>query len=397
MITCKEDLVNTYIVNDCDVKRERYLELCEKFDIDWGGSCKQASKFIPTRSYCLCNGFELWQTDSVDGKGLKQLKLSDLFPENLVNTKVYSTDEEVVRMYAELIGVNYKMDHEKYSAAGYAYREMTLCVECFRSGYKVDKFWGEITEPQIRALHREKFPDQYAERESQYAVLRKGGRYTFEHGKPVDFGDVVGCFKCSDSVKPLPSTFFDEPKDNEVKFDYELIGRIGATHYSTNHRELYKVINGELMFWYNFGERWEATTKTKAEVLLLIKPIPPKPQTKFTYELVTDMDTNEIAKAMIDGEVFYSKDGVLGYKWNGESFCEVDDESENVDILVTGDYYRRVETEVDWLDCLDEFLYGSGVYAYVIKENKIKISGYIDSDKFAEMCRVALKGMGELE
>ena len=70
---------------------------------------------------------------------------------------------------------------------------------------------------------------------------------------------------------------------------------------------------------------------------------------KVTYEKV-EMSTNEIAKAMIDGEVFYSADGDYYYEWNGKSFTDSDGDC----FYVFGHFYRRVETEVKWYDDIPE-------------------------------------------
>lgn len=59
---------------------------------------------------------------------------------------------------------------------------------------------------------------------------------------------------------------------------------------------------------------------------------------KYAYELVEDMTLNEIAKAMIDGEVFYNYDGDSEYSWDGGKFIS----TYNSDVLATGEYYRRV-------------------------------------------------------
>lgn len=61
------------------------------------------------------------------------------------------------------------------------------------------------------------------------------------------------------------------------------------------------------------------------------------PQKHYTYELVTDLSTNEIAKAMIDGEVFYSANGKFEYKWLGNRF--------NFN-LFNDEFYRRKEIEM---------------------------------------------------
>jgi len=65
-------------------------------------------------------------------------------------------------------------------------------------------------------------------------------------------------------------------------------------------------------------------------------------QKQFAYELVTDLTTDEIAKAMIDGEVFYTRNGAHHYKWDGFEFV---DEKDNHTRMV-GEYCRRKEIEM---------------------------------------------------
>lgn len=78
------------------------------------------------------------------------------------------------------------------------------------------------------------------------------------------------------------------------------------------------------------------------EELVNKKKEKPMTQKQYTYELVTDLSTNEIAKAMIDGEVFYSKCGKFEYTWNGNSFID----SRGLDVAITGEFYRKKEIEI---------------------------------------------------
>lgn len=69
----------------------------------------------------------------------------------------------------------------------------------------------------------------------------------------------------------------------------------------------------------------------------------PKPRMKINYELV-DMDSAGIAKAMIDGETFYNEFGGQSFEWKESRFVNMASGSQ---ILVDGDFYRKVETEID--------------------------------------------------
>ena len=72
-------------------------------------------------------------------------------------------------------------------------------------------------------------------------------------------------------------------------------------------------------------------------------------KTKVTFELIEDLSYNEIAIAMIKGETFYNEYGCVSYRWNGEMFIN----NYNCVNCVKGDFYRRVETPVEWWEDLD--------------------------------------------
>jgi len=66
---------------------------------------------------------------------------------------------------------------------------------------------------------------------------------------------------------------------------------------------------------------------------------------KVTYEKV-NMSLNDIAKAMIEGAVFYSETGIYSYSWSNYKFLNI--KGDVIDIA--GDFYRKVETQVSWYD-----------------------------------------------
>lgn len=158
MITKKEDLVNTYIVNDNGVLRDAYLDLCRKFKFiarnnnDWY-NCEMV----------FVNGVRV---DTVGighhNKCKKQLHLSDLI--SLENSKVYTTDQEVIRKYAELLGKNIRsgadinIDSEVKGCADGECSAFTFGDEWDDSYAKFDTR-REITTNQINVLYAEKFGD----------------------------------------------------------------------------------------------------------------------------------------------------------------------------------------------------------------------------------------------
>lgn len=71
---------------------------------------------------------------------------------------------------------------------------------------------------------------------------------------------------------------------------------------------------------------------------------------KYEY---CDMTHNEIAIAMINGEVFFSQFGERYYYWNGEDFVN----NEGCRISVTGAFYKREGGKV-----MIKFELGKGFY-----------------------------------
>lgn len=120
----------------------------------------------------------------------------------------------------------------------------------------------------------------------------------------------------------------------------------GATHYSDESDVWY-------FSWFKKeGDKWfiqiwsdngnwvacENDEHIKSEV----KPIPteaPEPTKTYRYEKVTD-SIEKIAKAMIDGEVFYSQGGSDRFYWRLNGFGKNN-------LALTGlngfDFYRRIE------------------------------------------------------
>ena len=90
--------------------------------------------------------------------------------------------------------------------------------------------------------------------------------------------------------------------------------------------------------------------------VFLINGVKEMSKTKVNYELVTDLTINEIAKAMIDGEVFYNN--CASYYWSG-SRLEMEHEGETYDFIfhLGIKFYRRIETPCEWWEDLDSLKY----------------------------------------
>ena len=83
---------------------------------------------------------------------------------------------------------------------------------------------------------------------------------------------------------------------------------------------------------------------TAGKTELTLKDFKPK---QFKTEYVkADMSSAEIAKAMIDGEIFYSANGKYSYSWNGIRFVN----HLGTDIGIVGKFWRKVETEIQWYE-----------------------------------------------
>ena len=330
MSLTKEQLINTYIVNDCPVKREAYRNACNSTGILGVGPesfTSDSFKFIGVAYSYAC------LSDEVSAE-FKQLHLSDLI--DLENSKVYTTDPEVVRMYGKLCGVEAITDHEKHNSKIYAFDGFT--VECLVGGYTGDEFDNEITEAQVRALYREK----------------SGGDNKEEGVSKLKVDPIV----------------YEEGMRNAMKKIAKSCGKtFGA---DVGYEDLPELVES-----------------------LINKP-KPKPKTRSEYVKV-EMDTNDIAKAMIDGEVFYSELGEHEYSWGGDGFIDKQGDT----VRVVGDYYRKQEVEVDWRDELESFVKRSvylerdtnlyEAFTQPESENERKFD-----DDFLEMYRVVLRARGEI-
>lgn len=214
----REDLVNTYIVNDKGVLRDTYSGVCKKHGI----SLDYISMWPNAKTYGIADHLptnEVWADfgkKSIDK--CKQLHLSDLI--DLENSKVYTTDPEVIRKYAELCGK--EVAHiGTYNGFYNGIGNNKIKGFTLGSHRNQDPNYHDVTELQINALYAEKFGDAGTETPEEKEVLdaiepvkscihcKRGGKWEFTSGKPIDNGDTVALFDCVNSEKPLPGDFFD--------------------------------------------------------------------------------------------------------------------------------------------------------------------------------------------
>jgi hypothetical protein len=111
---------------------------------------------------------------------------------------------------------------------------------------------------------------------------------------------------------------------------------------------------------------------------------PVKLRVKVEYVKVEE-SSNFIAKAMIDGEVFYSPQGLTSFLWNGTRF-----ESDTGRVVnVNGNYYRKVETEITWRDELKDYLATPSENGEVFfKFDVFNDGGHLTENEFIEMCHL---------
>ena len=104
----------------------------------------------------------------------------------------------------------------------------------------------------------------------------------------------------------------------------------------------YKIDGG---IYKHFGTRREMSNYDAINMVVdgqkgnVAKPIP---TLRETFVKV-DMPINDIAKAMIDGEVFYSEDGKKCASWSDGYFCN----NYGLQCILTGPFHRKTLTPVD--------------------------------------------------
>lgn len=166
--------------------------------------------------------------------------------------------------------------------------------------------------------------------------------------------------------------------------DYNLVEKIGATHYASG--VYYKAVD-ELLQWRN--GRWEQSTSNASWMLNVLKPIPPKPQVRFEYELAGFNKASEAVVAWENGdELFVENPLVSSQKYLKAEFSS---------LMFPQKLYRRVEKVVDWSESVVEILEGySGVSISKTFSNQIKIGGVYTKEQAIELAKAILRAAGEL-
>lgn len=189
-----------------------------------------------------------------------------------------------------------------------------------------------------------------------------------------------------------------------MKIDYELVEKIGATHYYKLRRGGYVLINIDSAKLTNINARRfdikqfisvnddgsiSDTYSVSASLKFLLsnaKPIPPKPPVRVEYEKVTD-------------SIFDLKDeferGELYKPMNDGSYEQITGDVKLCDLFGYGLIYRRIEKPVDWRDVLCQNQVG--ITPRVIEGAEIvEIDEYFNKEQAIELARDILQATGEM-
>ena len=293
MITCKEDLVNTYIENDNGVLRDVYVSLMNLHKVYICGGLTNFNylmkkKYIGVRDFGIGVGGQ-GEWNNTHFINAKQLTLTDLLPTTYENTKVYSLDEDVIRKYADLCGKEYEPIIAHNGVIGVSrYADRDYMGFYSNSHTDTKQELTTITPEQILAAWDLKFNNQGLSIIEEYEKIMK---------------------RCGDINVAL------QGMDNAP---------IGI---------------GKSIVMHALDELEKAILE------------PQKPKTRIEYVKV-DASLSDIAKMMIDGETFYNESGDTSYAWSGYRF-EVNNGGQ---IEIRGDFYRRIEKEVIWQEEATEFI-----------------------------------------
>lgn len=338
MITCKEDLVNTYIENDNGVLRDVYVSLLLLNGIEHQSGYHNGNSWYDLNYIGFCSKWslnEIGQSVS-DERGIsecKQLTLADLLPTSYENTKVYSLDEDVIRKYAELCGVEYNHRHTDDEEVG------------------------------ICKVNNQGFVD------------------TFIVGSVVDIR--VKCTALT-TEQILAAWDLRFNQDGESKMiDLELAKKIGATHYSSSGR-LYK--KGFCNFSEFNGHSWETlhdsvAWRIEVEKINFVKP----PRTKIEYVKCEFEHAWQAVKAFEEGVKMHF-DAAYDMSSEPPAMVEVASEMEAARYAKCDALYERTEFEIDWYYAREEFLEGCEDSDYA---QSMDVNGKsIHDNDFIEMCHL---------
>lgn len=174
-------------------------------------------------------------------------------------------------------------------------------------------------------------------------------------------------------------TLSDLKEKKQMKIDYELAEKIGATHYSEKSGKFYKVVGNDFILFN--GSFWVVSELTAEDAIPYIKPIP-KPLTRTEYEKVTE-SIFDLREEFEGGELYGDNIGVT----------KIEKLAHLGACVQHGLIYRKVQKPVDWREevCAEfDSLVKTGVGVEFPCRTQFTSNGFIN------LCRVTLRALGEL-
>ena len=166
-----------------------------------------------------------------------------------------------------------------------------------------------------------------------------------------------------------------------MNFDYDLIERIGATHYDDSGELLYRVDGFVVEYFSNCRDGWRENGNPGGWLSKHLKPIPPRPQVEYTYELVVDKDFWELRDEFDAGELF-NADGT-----------EIECVTLLSGLYVDNAIYRRKEVKKTWAQKVVENVVSGDIE--VNSSGSINMHGHLERDDAIKLARAILKATGE--
>lgn len=167
MITCKEDLINTYIENDYGELRDLYIEAMNIFGIRGSVNGRFDYLLEGERKYIACmtefcrNGQSEWSSNYCDVRALKKLTLSDLKPrakveyDHLDRTNFNVWDLKPLFDSGELYSKTSEGEYDQYSASSPTYMlKHFMEYGVYRKVERQVEWWEDAAE-YIRSLNGE--------------------------------------------------------------------------------------------------------------------------------------------------------------------------------------------------------------------------------------------------
>ncbi|UTQ79868.1 hypothetical protein vBVnaSL3_45 [Vibrio phage vB_VnaS-L3] len=163
-----------------------------------------------------------------------------------------------------------------------------------------------------------------------------------------------------------------------MKIDYELVEKIGATHYNQVQETYVKIHRGVLHFYDLHSGSWVSTVWDSFHTVKLI----PQKRTRTEYEKVTE-SIFDLRDEFECGELY-------------ESVCgsRLENEHDFIYAYTHGHIVRKIEKEIDWRE--DVFSFTKSINGKVSFADGFSVSK-MSEEQFLELCRVALRANGELD